>query len=105
MSTCILTRDRTASGRRLRVSRICVALFCQWLSAVAGSKGRNREREERLDKGEEDDFVFGNALQGAPWRIRQIYTRSLRFEDRPDYVYLRGLFRRSFESNGFGARQ
>ena len=29
------------------------------------------------------------------------YTRSLRFNDKPDYSYLRGLFRRRFRSKGF----
>ncbi|KAB5536100.1 casein kinase I isoform delta [Coniochaeta sp. 2T2.1] len=63
----------------------------------------DKERDERIKEGKES--LTGEALCDGvlPRQFATYidYTRSLGFDDKPDYLYLRGLFRRLFAAEGF----
>lgn len=63
----------------------------------------DKERDERIKEGKES--LSGEALcHGVlPKQFATYidYTRSLGFDDKPDYSYLRRLFRRLFAARGF----
>jgi casein kinase 1 delta/casein kinase I family protein HRR25 len=71
-----------------------------WQGLKAAS---NKERDERIKEGKES--LSGEALCDGvlPGQFATYidYTRSLGFDDKPDYLYLRGLFRRLFAAEGF----
>jgi hypothetical protein len=62
----------------------------------------DKERDERIKEGKES--LSGEALCDGvlPGQFATYidYTRSLGFDDKPDYLYLRRLFRRLFAAEG-----
>ncbi|KAH8759516.1 casein kinase I isoform delta [Diaporthe sp. PMI_573] len=62
----------------------------------------NKEKNE-LIKEKKTTLLVEELCVGLPEEFATYlnYTRSLGFEDRPDYAYLRQLFRRLFQSKGF----
>ncbi|KAF8955938.1 hypothetical protein BDZ97DRAFT_1960643, partial [Flammula alnicola] len=52
---------------------------------------------------EKDDHPHGSFMRGFPneFGIFLNYTRALRFDDKPDYSYLRKLFRDLFVREGY----
>ncbi|KAH7176303.1 casein kinase I isoform delta [Dactylonectria macrodidyma] len=65
---------------------------------AASDKGKNE-----LIKEKKTTLRVETLCEGLPEEFVTYlyYTRSLEFEDKPDYVYLRQLFRRLFKSKGF----
>jgi len=47
---------------------------------------------------------ISSLCRGLPEELRKYleYTRSLRFEDKPNYMYLKGLFREALETHKYG---
>ena len=70
-----------------------------WQGLKAATDG---EKDARIKEIKED--LSGEELyNGLPGEFATYinYTRGLAFDDRPDYAYLRQLFRRRFRSEGF----
>ena len=68
-----------------------------------GLEAATDDERDKLIK-EEKMRLSGEALcEGLPAEFATYinYTRSLRFDDKPDYTYLRNLFRRLFRSKRF----
>ncbi|KAM7196597.1 hypothetical protein V8F33_006096 [Rhypophila sp. PSN 637] len=93
----LLIIRRTIFWGRSGVYRIYVVLFRLRLPALAGSERIHGQREE--DESIRKDHC-GDALPGE-FATYIDYTRSLGFDDKPNYSYLRELFRHRFRSEGF----
>jgi casein kinase I family protein HRR25 len=68
---------------------------------MARSQGRYQETEVRPYHGEEDDYTYRSALPWNEFAVFLNYCRALRFDDKPDYSYLRKLFRDLFNREGY----
>ncbi|KGQ09555.1 Casein kinase I isoform delta [Beauveria bassiana D1-5] len=68
-----------------------------------GLKAATEEQKNELIKQEKLNMPVTKLCEGLPGEFAAYvsYTRSLRFKDRPDYAYLRRLFRNTFSSRGF----
>ncbi|OAR00667.1 hypothetical protein LLEC1_07338 [Akanthomyces lecanii] len=68
-----------------------------------GLKATTEEEKNELIKQKKLDLSVTELCEGLPTEFATYiaYTRSLGFEDRPDYAYLRRLFRHAFSACGF----
>ncbi|OAA45007.1 casein kinase I isoform delta [Metarhizium rileyi] len=68
-----------------------------------GIKAATEKEREDLVKERKMNISAETLCRGLPGEFVTYinYTRSLGFQDRPDYDYLRGIFRRLFSSSGF----
>ena len=68
-----------------------------------GLKAATEEGKNDLTKQKKLSLPVTELCEGLPGEFATYvsYTRSLRFNDRPDYAYLRRLFRRAFSIRGF----
>ncbi|KAK8008455.1 Casein kinase I-like protein [Apiospora marii] len=91
------------SPRRYGVSGIRHALLLPWLSPWQGLKAATKK--QKYDRIMEKKMTTPTEVlcRGFPneFAIYLNYTRSLRFDDKPDYSYLRKIFRDLFVREGF----
>ena len=68
-----------------------------------GLKARTEGGRDDMIKEKKMELSGETLCKGLPGQFATYinYSRSLRFEDKPDYAYLRQLFRRLFRSKGF----
>lgn len=68
-----------------------------------GLKATTDKEKQELVKNMKINLPAEKLCDGLPDAFAKYinYTRSLGFEDKPDYAYLRRLFRRLFSSEGF----
>ncbi|KAM3435117.1 hypothetical protein NHJ13734_005687 [Beauveria thailandica] len=68
-----------------------------------GLKAATEKDKTELIKRKKIGFPVTELCEGLPEEIAMYikYTRSLGFKDKPDYTYLRHLFRRAFLARGF----
>lgn len=76
----------------------CGSLPWQGLKATTDNERNELLKEKKLSLSGKD--LCGDVLPGE-FATYINYTRSLRFDDKPNYSYLRKLFRRVFSSEGF----
>jgi hypothetical protein len=76
----------------------CGSLPWQGLKAPTDKERNELLKERKLSLAGEG--LCGDVLPGE-FATYINYTRSLRFDDKPNYSYLRNLFRRVFSSEGF----
>ncbi|KAJ6475716.1 kinase-like domain-containing protein [Mycena vitilis] len=100
--TSINTHLGVEQARRDDLKSLAYVLM-YFLRAVAGFEGCHQEAEIRPHHKEEDDDSHVPPLPGFPheFGIFLNYTRALRFDDKPDYSYLRKLFRDLFVHEGY----
>lgn len=68
-----------------------------------GLKAATQEEKDKMIMEKKMNIPVETLCQGLPREFETFinYTRSLGFKDKPDYAYLRHLFRRLYNSQGF----
>ena len=69
-----------------------------------GLKANTKKQKYQKIMDKKMSVSISSLCRGLPEELRKYleYTRSLRFEDKPNYLYLKGLFREALETHKYG---